>query len=80
MTTKAEELRDPESTWNKSDMDEPLFIIRPQDRFAIFVINTWIGLSELFKVNSDKIHRAITLRNQVSAWQGANTERMKLPD
>lgn len=91
MATKAEELRDPNSTWNKAADDEPLFILRPKDVFAVYLINAWISLAEIFvqlrrlgkiavDIPAEKISRVINLREQVRAWQGANTEQMKLPD
>lgn len=44
MSTKAEVLADPNSVWNKTADDEPVFVMVARDPFAYQMIRRWANL------------------------------------
>ncbi len=48
--------------------DEPIFILRGQDRFAPMVIELWCHLAEQFDVTSRKVAQARNLAKTMEAW------------
>jgi hypothetical protein len=64
----------------KAYSDEPVFILRAQDRFAPDVVEVWAAKVEAVgKVgNGDKIKEARALAHQMRAWQALHVS--KVPD
>lgn len=80
MPTRAEELRNPNSCFNKARDDEPLFVLRAQDETTIHVINIWIAIGEALGISKEKVAQAIHARNAIMVWQGVNHTLVKKPD
>jgi exoribonuclease II len=60
--------------------DEPVFIVRAQDKFAMDTVADWIRRAKQFAVNEVKIARVMKHLDAISAFWGANPGRVKLPD
>ena len=89
MSTKRAEQFYPESTLNKADEDEPLFILRAQDKLAPQVVRLWAAslLAALLgdgenasQAQVDKVTRAMKLAIDMEAWQAQHSARVKIPD
>lgn len=93
MSTKANEIQQDDSVWNKAADDEPLFILRATDPLAPHVINVWIAIASMtdlatrglkdkgtHSINDTKIQSAIDLRNRMIGWQGEYPNKVKMPD
>lgn len=79
MTTKRQELSDPNSTLNKAAEDEELFILRAKDIFAPNTVRYWALLLENTKLpRQAKIKEARDCAIRMEAWQEAVTK--KVPD
>ena len=76
--TKREEMSDPASTWNKVGMDEPVFILRAQDRLARLVILDWIDRARRIGVNLRKVNGVHELLGLFEDWRSAHGS--KTPD
>lgn len=78
MATKAEEIADPNSTWNKVKDDEPVFILRAQDLLAPGTVGEWIANGRMRGVSSGKLGAARNCVTAMIAW--ADRNGVKLPD
>lgn len=58
--------------------DEPLFVLRAQDKLAPLVIEFWIKLGKELGVPVDKLVDAREVSDEMSKWRLLN--RGKLPD
>lgn len=67
-------------TWNKVAEDEPVFILRGQDKLALRVIETWITNAASAGVPASKIARAQQHFDDVARFQKQHPNRVKLPD
>ncbi len=78
--TKAEEISNPSSTWNKIADDEPVFILRARDCLAPKTIVWWCArLREIAGFGSqNKIDEAMSLRAAMHAY--ADRFGKKIPD
>jgi len=76
MATKTEELAD--GCLSKVAEDEPVFVLRANDRLAPLVVMDWIAKAEMMGVPKEKIEGANDLLIKMWEWQGANGS--KLPD
>lgn len=74
--TKGEELSS--GVLSRVDAEEPLFIIRGNDRFAIATIRFWIAAAEEAGVNPAKIAQAEKAIHNIIKWQAAHVA--KTPD
>lgn len=64
----------------KAADDEPVFIFRAQDLFALLGIAQWQGLLRAKTGNTPKVQEAERLMNAMMAWQDANPDKVKVPD
>lgn len=64
------------STWNKSDVNEPVFILRGQDLLAPATIRCWAAMARTHGVPGRKIQDALRLANEMESWHGDR----KIPD
>ena len=82
MTTKREVIElanEGQGCLGKAGFDEPVFILRAQDRFAPDVIEAWAGKVEMAKGGqTDKSRKARALAHQMRAWQALHS--CKVPD
>lgn len=78
MALKSEELRE-DGCFSKAADDEPLFVLRAQDKFAPLMVEIW---RTLVKEESDgetrKTHMASLLAEEMREWQKQNG--CKVPD
>ena len=66
---------------NRIPDDEPVFILRAQDRLAAETVAYWIWLAKCRGVNADKIrHAQLEHLEEMWVFQRSNPHRMKLPD
>lgn len=91
MATRAKELEmlaGGQGCLAKAADDEPVFILRGQDRYAPEVVERWADLVSLLSNQGDqelvdqrrgKIREARALAHEMRAWQ-ARTGRAKVPD
>lgn len=54
--------------WAKAGADEPLFILRAQDRFAPALVRRWADQAEASGVSPSKVHEARSLAARMEAW------------
>jgi hypothetical protein len=62
----------------KAAPDEPLFILRAQDRLAPIVVQLWAQMADL--VGSPKSLEAAGLAAAMLRWQHAHPDKVKWPD
>jgi hypothetical protein len=82
MAVKLAEFADPDSCLMKAADDEPLFVLRAQDKFAPALVRLWAGLVMLeqrHQVRTTKIMEAENLADDMERWQ-QETGRVKCPD
>ena len=72
---KADEETMPGSTWNKIEPQEPIFILRAQDKLAAATVKAWVAFARTHGVNSRKLHEASALVVEMERWHTA-----KVPD
>lgn len=75
MATKHEESENPDSCWNKAADEEPLFILRAQDRLAEEAVRWWALYCEQMGVDEAKVAEARSAADAMSAWPNR-----KMPD
>lgn len=63
---------------SKAHDDEPIFVLRAQDRFAPLMVETWARLAEAVNCPVPKVDEAIRLADQMRDWQESNGS--KYPD
>lgn len=82
MSTKAEvikEANEGRGCLGKALMDEPVFILRAQDRFAPDLVERWASNVMSAKgAPTEKVRQARALAHRMRAWQELNTS--KIPD
>lgn len=82
MATKKEELRllaAGEGILSKIDDDEPIFILRGQDKLAPALVGLWIDFARLHGASPEKYEAALRLELAMLSWQ-KRTGRAKWPD
>jgi len=73
MSTKRKEIADAlegKGPLGKAADDEPIFILRAQDRIAPIVVRMWAEVAAALGCGGDKIIEAENLAEQMEAWQG----------
>lgn len=64
----------------KADLDEPLFILRAQDRCAPATVRSWAERAKGAGAPAEKVNEAMVLAVEMEAWQDAHPDRVKFPD
>lgn len=62
----------------KADNDEPVFVLRAQDRLAPHIVRLWANTALSHGVHTDKVVEAFDLADQMEAW--AKKKGSKVPD
>ena len=76
MATKAKEMGNPGSCLNKADPEEPLFILRAQDRMASALVRIWaVEFAKKHGYDHPKYSEAVKLADAMEEWP-----RRKFPD
>ncbi len=60
--------------------DEPVFVLRGQDKLSRITVAYWIALAQQNGVSQDKIDRAQRHLADIVEFQDAHPERCKIPD
>lgn len=64
---------------DKADIDEPIFVIRAQDRTSIHTIQQWLqGARET--LTPEHVTEVRTCIDEFAHWQAVNPARVKAPD
>lgn len=63
----------------KAGDDEPIFVLRAQDKTAPLAVRAWAATAKLVGAGDDKVAEALKTADEMEAWQKANG-RAKLPD
>lgn len=62
------------------DTDEPVFVLRAQDRRAPFAVDAYASMLEEANADPDLIHRIRVVAEGMRSWQQENQERVKYAD
>lgn len=76
---KADEVEDPNSCLNRSQSDEPLFVLCARDVIAHEAVRTWAMRAERLGVNPEKVADARAVADAMVAWR-ENNGGGKVPD
>ena len=58
----------PDSTINKADAEEPVFVLRAQDMSADILVDFWAELALRMGCSQEKVDEAIDLAAEMRAW------------
>lgn len=61
-------------------LDEPVFIIRAQDKAAAETLRYYLHLCKVEGSSEEHITAATAARDQIVAWQAAHADQVKAPD
>jgi hypothetical protein len=81
MATKAQVLEDLENgrgCLGRADDDEPVFVLRAQDKIAAPLIRLWADWAE--REGSPKSLDAMAIADEFERWARNHPQRMKWPD
>jgi hypothetical protein len=67
------------SCFGKADIDEPLFVLRAQDRCAPAAVRDWAHRATNAGCSIEKVAEAMDIALEMEEWQ-ARTGRAKWPD
>jgi hypothetical protein len=60
--------------------DEPVFVLRAQDKTSTHVVFMWAACAELAGTPEEKVEGACFQALSMSQWQKANKDKVKVPD
>jgi hypothetical protein len=89
MATKCEEiarLSKKDGPLFKASEDEPIFVLRAQDKFFVPLVRLWIELVEMdapdppTEAVAQKVMEVVELANAAVIWQAQHKDRVKVPD
>lgn len=66
--------------YDKAAEDEPLFVVRAQQRFAPEYVELWANQAEVMGASTEKVASARQVAEDMRAWQKANQDKVKIPD
>lgn len=66
--------------YDKAAEDEPLFVIRAQSKNAPEYVLMWANQARVMGVNEEKVAGALQVAKDMKEWQGANPDKVKIPD
>ena len=78
MGTKAEEMKNTTGCLTKAADDEPIFVLRAQDKLAPVMLRMWAELAELHGAPTEKFQGAMVLADDMELW--AANHQAKWPD
>jgi hypothetical protein len=62
------ELRDPRSCLNRAAEDEPIFVLRANDKLAPHLVKLWAGLARMSGCGAAKTEEAEALAFEMERW------------
>lgn len=77
---KADEIANPDSCLNKAGDDEPIFVLRGQDRAAPGAIRQWAERAKRMGCPTEKWQEAMDCAMAFEEWGRFNEDRVKCPD
>lgn len=77
---KHEELSDPYGCLSKAHVDEPVFIIRAQDKYSLEVLEFYLQMCKSRKVDKKKLDKISQELTDFKAWQEEHSKQVKKPD
>ena len=83
MATKAEvleALRNGRGCLGRAALDEPVFILRAQDKLAPRLVVRWAHLADQAGYSQDKVRGALILAKQMADWRAIRAGGENLPD
>lgn len=75
---KRDELTNPRSCMSKAADDEPVFVLRAQDKHAPAMVRIWAGAALASGTPQAKVNEALDLANAMESWQSEHSA--KVPD
>ena len=60
--------------------DEPVFVLRAQDKTAPHIVLMWSGCADLVGSPANKVRGAADLSLIMALWQSRNKDKVKVPD
>jgi len=70
----------PPGCLGKAYLDEPLFVLRAQDRCAPAAVRDWAHRAKGAGCAAAKVDEAMDIAREMEAWQTAHSDRAKWPD
>lgn len=65
---------------SKTAIDEPVFVLRAQDKLAPDLIDSWARRIEAIRGRSKKTIEALELAQDMKDWQRTHPDKVKIPD
>jgi len=78
MGLKKLEIANPNSCLNKAEENEPIFVLRAQDKLSPILIEAWASFAELVNCDPSKVFKARECAKDMREW-GINNSS-KFPD
>jgi hypothetical protein len=75
---KLNEVSMPGSAWNRTEDNEPVFILVARDKIAAATVEAWVAFARTHGVNQRKLSEALEVAGAMEAWQASHGS--KLPD
>jgi hypothetical protein len=66
--TKKENIENRFSCLNKADLDEPIFVLRGQDKLAPVAVRLWAELAAILNCGKEKVYEAREVANKMEIW------------
>lgn len=66
--------------YDKAAEDEPLFVIRAQQKNAPEYVELWAHQAEVMGTGPEKVASARQVAQEMRQWQKANPDKVKIPD
>jgi hypothetical protein len=76
--TKQEVLADPQSSFNRTADDEPIFVLCGRDRLALDAVRYWASIAREHGAPAEKFGDALELADRMEQWQ--KDHGSKIPD
>ena len=73
MGKKRDELSNPHSCLNKAHDDEPIFVLRGQDKLAANHVRHWARLAKAAGTPIEKVNEALLLALEMEEWHTHKT-------
>lgn len=54
--------------YDKADIDEPIFVLRAQDRLAAFIVRLWAFLADRGGTKPEIVAEAMKVADEMDAW------------
>lgn len=70
--------REGDSCYDKAALDEPIFVLRANDRLAPMIVRFWARIADMMGVNRAKVQKAEVCAMKMEEW--AVKRGSKLPD